>query len=156
MLPLAAFHQRGVPVAQSQEILHRRPPSLPPTPSSCPRPRPRAPSFGSAPTPGTPCLCDPRPAAPAISLRDPAPHPHSISQSRSVTPNLMEAVLMGNDEAERKNCNRKPWILPTMLISTAPTVLPPAPSHVQGTMRLFCHVVVFPVLWSPCRRPYFS
>jgi hypothetical protein len=44
----------------------------------------------------------PHPAAPAISLHDLAPHPRSIPQSRSVTPNLKEAVLTGKGEAERK------------------------------------------------------
>jgi hypothetical protein len=43
-----------------------------------------------------------------------------------------------------------------MLISTVPTVLPPAPAHVQGTLRLLRCAVIFPILWSPHHCPYCS
>jgi hypothetical protein len=80
-------------------------PPPPPAPSSCPRPYnlmhlPSA-SPPSPPRPASMTLA-PHPAAPVISLHDPAPHPRSIPQSRFVTPNLMEAVLTGKGEAERK------------------------------------------------------
>jgi hypothetical protein len=74
----------------------RRPHALAPNLAHLPSASPPSPPRPASVTPAS------HPAAPAISLHDLVPHPRSIPQPRSVTPNLMEAVLTGKGEAKRK------------------------------------------------------
>jgi hypothetical protein len=131
---MCTFHPCGDPLAQSQEILHRRPAIIAllrrphaPAPTSyptrtflrlCPHPR-------HAPASMTP-MPRPAPLPPTISLRDLAPTPVPPPISLCDT-NLMEAVLMGKGEAERKKRSgdeRASGLMPPNPSRRSPSVLP--------------------------------